>query len=495
MPEATTPPPRHLIDDRATAALRLGVLISGSGTNLQAIIDASPTGALDADVAVVISDKDVGVRARAGAQRRHPGRLHRPQQLRRLTGVQPRARARAARARRRPRRDGRLHAAARPARARGVPGARHEHPPGAAAGFPGASGITRRVRVRREGHRRDRALRQRGLRRGPDHRAGAGRRRGDRRRRVARGARSTRSSTASTRAPSSCSPRTASSSRAARCACCRSRAELGRRARPSRSSRRSRAVTPRPGRVSRRRGLERLCRSSVLGGSASYPEDAGQEAAWCRLCRLGRAFRAARSRDSRYRPRPLRAILLLVRLASHASCIADASFMQHRASERIRLCAGPAWRCWPPRSAAAPRSRRARARPRRHRGRGRGRAADRAAKTVKIGFAAPLTGDNAVYGAGMKRAVELAIKEANASDEAKEAGVHVRRAAAGRHGRPEAGRQRREPARRRHRRRRASSATSTPVARSRRRRSTRRPSSRWSPSPRTRSSPRRATRT
>jgi branched-chain amino acid transport system substrate-binding protein len=44
------------------------------------------------------------------------------------------------------------------------------------------------------------------------------------------------------------------------------------------------------------------------------------------------------------------------------------------------------------------------------------------AKTVKIGFAAPLTGDNAVYGTSMKRAVDLAIKEANASDEVKKAG-------------------------------------------------------------------------
>lgn len=45
------------------------------------------------------------------------------------------------------------------------------------------------------------------------------------------------------------------------------------------------------------------------------------------------------------------------------------------------------------------------------------------AETVKIGFAAPLTGDNAVYGEGMKRAVELAIEEANKSAEAKDAGV------------------------------------------------------------------------
>jgi phosphoribosylglycinamide formyltransferase-1 len=38
--------------------LRLGVLISGSGTNLQAIIDASDSGALDAFVAVVISNHE-----------------------------------------------------------------------------------------------------------------------------------------------------------------------------------------------------------------------------------------------------------------------------------------------------------------------------------------------------------------------------------------------------------------------------------------------------
>lgn len=46
-----------------------------------------------------------------------------------------------------------------------------------------------------------------------------------------------------------------------------------------------------------------------------------------------------------------------------------------------------------------------------------------AATTIKIGFAAPLTGDNAVYGEGMKRAVELAIEEANASEEAKSKGI------------------------------------------------------------------------
>ena len=38
--------------------MRIGVLISGSGTNLQAIIDASVSGALDAEVVVVISNHD-----------------------------------------------------------------------------------------------------------------------------------------------------------------------------------------------------------------------------------------------------------------------------------------------------------------------------------------------------------------------------------------------------------------------------------------------------
>jgi phosphoribosylglycinamide formyltransferase-1 len=38
--------------------LRLGVLISGGGSNLQAIIDASASGALDAEVAVVVSSRE-----------------------------------------------------------------------------------------------------------------------------------------------------------------------------------------------------------------------------------------------------------------------------------------------------------------------------------------------------------------------------------------------------------------------------------------------------
>jgi len=39
-----------------TKKIKLGVLVSGSGTNLQAIIDASESGKIDASVSIVISD-------------------------------------------------------------------------------------------------------------------------------------------------------------------------------------------------------------------------------------------------------------------------------------------------------------------------------------------------------------------------------------------------------------------------------------------------------
>ncbi len=46
------------VDTVAADRIRLGVLISGSGTNLQAILDASAEGRLDADVVVVIANHD-----------------------------------------------------------------------------------------------------------------------------------------------------------------------------------------------------------------------------------------------------------------------------------------------------------------------------------------------------------------------------------------------------------------------------------------------------
>ncbi|HUU54185.1 MAG TPA: phosphoribosylglycinamide formyltransferase [Armatimonadota bacterium] len=45
--------------------LRVGVLASGGGTNLQAIIDNCASGKIDADVVVVISDVECGALARA----------------------------------------------------------------------------------------------------------------------------------------------------------------------------------------------------------------------------------------------------------------------------------------------------------------------------------------------------------------------------------------------------------------------------------------------
>jgi phosphoribosylglycinamide formyltransferase-1 len=44
--------------NRAPDKMRLGVLISGSGTNLQAIVDATQSGALDAKVVVVVANHE-----------------------------------------------------------------------------------------------------------------------------------------------------------------------------------------------------------------------------------------------------------------------------------------------------------------------------------------------------------------------------------------------------------------------------------------------------
>lgn len=52
----------------ASSPLNLGVLVSGNGTNLQAILDAIATGALQAQVKVVISNRP-GVQALERAQR------------------------------------------------------------------------------------------------------------------------------------------------------------------------------------------------------------------------------------------------------------------------------------------------------------------------------------------------------------------------------------------------------------------------------------------
>jgi phosphoribosylglycinamide formyltransferase-1 len=45
------------VDGRSTGARRIGVLISGRGSNLQALIDAIADGSLKAEIAIVISNK------------------------------------------------------------------------------------------------------------------------------------------------------------------------------------------------------------------------------------------------------------------------------------------------------------------------------------------------------------------------------------------------------------------------------------------------------
>lgn len=57
MPEPVLPAESAPRSDDSDERLSVGVLISGSGTNLQALIDASAHGELDARIAVVISNK------------------------------------------------------------------------------------------------------------------------------------------------------------------------------------------------------------------------------------------------------------------------------------------------------------------------------------------------------------------------------------------------------------------------------------------------------
>ena len=74
---------RLVEDDEATAApLKIGVLISGSGTNLQAIVDRIADGSLNAEVALVVSSRP-GVR---GIERAREAALR---ELKEETGATP----------------------------------------------------------------------------------------------------------------------------------------------------------------------------------------------------------------------------------------------------------------------------------------------------------------------------------------------------------------------------------------------------------------------
>ena len=63
-----------------TEPLKIGVLISGSGTNLQALIDAIDEGTLNAQIVIVISSKPF-----ACAESRHPDAFAQPRRVRERT--------------------------------------------------------------------------------------------------------------------------------------------------------------------------------------------------------------------------------------------------------------------------------------------------------------------------------------------------------------------------------------------------------------------------
>ena len=181
--------------------MRIGVLISGSGTNLQA--DHRRDRARRARRARRRRhlEQGGGVRARACAQARHRRGLHRPRATSTRAAVQRTPSATSCVAH-----DVDLVVMAGYMRLLGQRGARRVSRcavvnlhPALLPSFPGANGIQRRVRLRREGHRRHGALRQRGLRRGPDHRPGG---RAHRRGRHA----SSRSRRRSTRSSTGCYP-------------------------------------------------------------------------------------------------------------------------------------------------------------------------------------------------------------------------------------------------------------------------------------------------
>ena len=57
---------------RSVRKLRLAVLISGGGTNLQAMIDRSIAGTLNAEIAVVLSDRPEALRSAEGCKGQYP---------------------------------------------------------------------------------------------------------------------------------------------------------------------------------------------------------------------------------------------------------------------------------------------------------------------------------------------------------------------------------------------------------------------------------------
>ena len=185
--------------------VNVGVLVSGSGTNLQAILDAEQAGRARPGARSSWCSRTWPACARssgpgAPAWRRevlpHKGFASRQAFDEALVGDA--ARGTASSWWRWPA----SCASSTPALPRRVSRARHQHPPGAAAGLSRRPRAAAGARLRRARHRLHRALRRRGHRHRADHRAGGGagarrRRRGHARRRA-----SSSRSTASTLPPS-----------------------------------------------------------------------------------------------------------------------------------------------------------------------------------------------------------------------------------------------------------------------------------------------------
>ena len=186
---------RLCLTRRRRAWPALGVLVSGRGSNLQALIDAVDDGTLDATIAVVISNVRRCAGAWPGPRRPASRRWSCPTAAGRPAKPTTSASPTALRARSvRPRLPGRLHAPAERPLPRALSRPGPERPPVAAAR------VSRRRRAgagpgaRREGGRLHRAPRDAGTRRRPDRaaggRAGAARRLRRRRSRPASSSRS-----------------------------------------------------------------------------------------------------------------------------------------------------------------------------------------------------------------------------------------------------------------------------------------------------------------
>ena len=119
---------------RTMARLKVGVLISGRGSNLQALIDAAADPAYPAEIALVISNRPEAPGLERAAR---AGIAHRVIAEHEPAGLCRGGRCRAAAKRRRPRRAGRVYAHSRQLFCRGLARSARQYPPSLLPAFPG----------------------------------------------------------------------------------------------------------------------------------------------------------------------------------------------------------------------------------------------------------------------------------------------------------------------------------------------------------------------